>query len=106
MPFFVMGSIGIFVATLLVLVIPDVKPDPIENASGKSLTFKDIAKSPTIFLPYLDLCVCLFGYGLISSMLTPHLEKAGANSDQIGLTFLVYGAIFMLSTPIPGFVSF
>ncbi len=125
LPFFVVGSIGLVVATSLVFVIPNVKPDPIKKSSEKSLTFKDIAKvrkwlkssnktfltyfvlfqSPSIFLPYLDLLICFFGNGMIASMLEPHLAEAGADPTQVGLTFLVFGAIFMVSTPLAGFVS-
>ena len=44
LPFIVVGSIGLIVATALVFVIPNVKPDPVKAKSEKSLTFKDIAK--------------------------------------------------------------
>jgi hypothetical protein len=55
-------------------------------------------------MPFLDLLVCFFGNGMIASMLEPHLAEAGADPTQVGLTFLIFGAVFMVSTPLAGFV--
>ena len=61
-------------------------------------------QSPSIFLPFLDLLVFFFGYGLIVSMLEPHLSEAGAEATQVGITFLAFGTVYTVSTPILGFV--
>ena len=53
----------------------------------------------------MDLLVCFFGNGMIASMLEPHLAEAGATSSQVGLTFLIFGGVFMLSTPTAGYVN-
>ncbi len=127
LPFLVVGSVGLVVATFLVFVIPNVKPDPVKKPSETALTFKQIAmvshsplgdfrkftldtyfctfQSPSIFMPYVDLLVCFFGNGMITSMLEPHLKEAGANTNQVGITFLIFGAVYMACTPCVGFVS-
>ena len=69
------------------------------------MNYSVVFQSPSILLPFLDLLVCFFGNGMIASMLQPHLEDAGADSTQTGLTFLIFGGIFMLSAPTAGFVS-
>jgi hypothetical protein len=56
-------------------------------------------------MPFVDNFVCLFVYGMISSMLASHLAEAGASTNAVGITFLVQGAIFMVTTPIVGLVS-
>ena len=104
LPFAIVGSIGIVVATSLLCAIPNVKADE-RKVSDKNLTLTDIAKSPALFLPFLDLLVCFFGNGMIESMLEPHLSEAGADSTQVGWTFLIFGAVFMVSAPFAGFVS-
>ena len=53
LPFVIVGSIGIVVATSLLFVIPNVKIDE-RKVADKTLTLMDIAKSPSIFLPFLD----------------------------------------------------
>ena len=103
LPFVIVGSIGIVVATSLLFVIPKVKVDE-RKVADKTLTLMDIAKSPSIFLPFLDLLVCFFGNGMIASMLEPHLSEAGADSTQVGFTFLIFGAVFMVSAPLAGFL--
>lgn len=57
-----------------------------------------------MLIPFLDLLVCFFGNGLFTSMLSPHLEESGANASQVGLTFLIFGGVFMISTPTAGYV--
>jgi hypothetical protein len=37
-------------------------------------------------------------------MLEPHLASTGATTNEVGITFLVLGAIFMVSTPLAGMV--
>ena len=37
-------------------------------------------------------------------MLEPHLASTGATTNDVGITFLVLGAIFMVSTPLAGMV--
>ena len=43
---------------------------------------------------------------MIESMLEPHLKgKAGATQGDVGITFLILGGVYMISSPIGGLVS-
>ena len=43
---------------------------------------------------------------MIESMLEPHLKrKAGASQSDVGITFLILGGVYMVSSPIGGLVS-
>ena len=43
---------------------------------------------------------------MIESMLEPHLKSmAGADQMQVGITFLILGGVYMLTTPFVGYVS-
>ena len=42
---------------------------------------------------------------MIESMLEPHLKDTGASQTQVGLTFLIIAGVYMLTTPITGYVS-
>ena len=42
---------------------------------------------------------------MIESMLEPHLRSAGATQSQVGITFLILGGVYMVTTPIAGYVS-
>ncbi len=58
-----------------------------------------------MLMPFLDLLVCFFGYGFTISMLEPHLEETGADVGDVGITFLIYGATYMISSPVAGYVG-
>ena len=54
----------------------------------------------------MDNVLCWFGNGCILAMLEPHLAEIGADSGTISITFLLFGLVFAVSTPITGIVSF
>ncbi len=58
-----------------------------------------------MFVPFLDLLVYFFGYGMIVSMLEPHMADVGASPTQTGVTFLIFGTVYTISTPLFGIVS-
>ena len=67
----------------------------------------NILQAPSILLPYLDNFFCFCGNGMIESMLEPHLKgKANATQGDVGITFFILGAVYMVSCPIGGWVSF
>ena len=42
---------------------------------------------------------------MIESMLEPHLRSTGETQSQVGITFLILGGVYMVTTPIAGYVS-
>ena len=56
-------------------------------------------------MPFIDNFICFCGNGMITSMLEPHLKSAGSTQSQVGTTFLILGGVYMISTPLSGFVS-
>ena len=58
-----------------------------------------------MILVYLDVFICITGYGMIQSMLEPHLKrKAMASQVEVGVSFFILGGLFMAITPIGGLV--
>lgn len=106
LPFIVVGSWCLVVAIALYFAIPNVKPDNSDRAdTGKSLTLLGLLKSPTIIMPFIDNFICFSGNGMIESMLEPHLKNAaGATQMEVGLTFLILGGVYMVSTPVAGYI--
>ena len=42
---------------------------------------------------------------MVEAMLEPHLKRnAGATQTDVGITFLIYGSVYMISSPIAGLV--
>ncbi len=109
-PFLVVGSGLLIIAVCIFFAIPSVKPDDPEetndaNDGKKALSLWSLVKSPSILVPYLDNFVCLAGAGMIESMLDPYAKNvAGASQTDVGNIFLCLGAMYMVNTPITGYV--
>ena len=99
------------------------KEDTADNANKKKIGFKDLIKVlknkltllsnlkmsfifqyPAIFMPFIDNFICFCGNGMVEAMLEPHLKDAGATQTQVGLSFLISGALYMCTTPLAGYV--
>ena len=61
-------------------------------------------QSPSILVPLADNMLCWFGNGCILSMMEPHLAAIGADSGTIAITFLLFGLVFAVATPVTGMV--
>ncbi|TRY80689.1 hypothetical protein TCAL_09016 [Tigriopus californicus] len=112
LPFEITGGIGLLIAILIFFVIPNVDniqvteskeiiPEPVE--SKPSLTLTAVAKSPKLFMPYVDNVINFVGYGFVEAMIEPHLSEAGATQIQVGYFFLIMGALYMVTTPVIGY---
>lgn len=58
-----------------------------------------------MILPILDNFIAFCGSGMTESMMEPHLKDAGATQTQVGYSFLLNGLVYMITSPIIGFVS-
>ena len=55
---------------------------------------------------YIDVLNCTVGNGMIEAMLEPHLKrKAYASQAEVGISFFILGAVYMVISPIVGLVS-
>lgn len=106
LPFLVVGSIGFLIALALLFTIPSIQTEPRSTSlDDNCLTLKTVFKSWSILLPFIDLFVSLFGYGMIMAMLEPHLKQNGASQSETSTTFLVFGICYMIATPVSGHVN-
>lgn len=65
-----------------------------------------VARSPSIWIPYVDNVVLQCGYGFAEAMLQPHaMNEAGMTQAEVGAAFLLMGATYMIGSPIVGRVS-
>ena len=60
---------------------------------------------PSIFMPFFDNFLCFSGFGMIESMLQPHMKNNVKSSQlDVGMTFLILGGHYMVSSVITGLV--
>ena len=113
-PFETMGSILIIAAFGVYFSIPTItrnKEEKVEadgNSDGSKprITLIDVVKNVSILMPHLDNAVCYAGFGMIESMLEPHMRQTvEATQRQVGNAFLISGVVYMFLTILVGYVS-
>ncbi len=58
-------------------------------------------------MPFFDNFVCFSGFGMIESMLEPHMkDNAGSTQLDVGMAFLIIGGLYMFSSIAAGFVIY
>lgn len=51
-------------------------------------------------MPLLDNLICYSGFGMIESMLEPHMKTTiSASQMQVGVAFLISGGVYMVANP-------
>ena len=107
MPFFIIAPLAFLCAVGLFLTVPKPSRDKSNGPIvGKALTVKDVVLNPSIWLSYFDLIMVCCGLGFVDSMTAPFLtRKFGASQMDIGVSMLICGIMFMLTSPIIGFVN-
>jgi len=110
LPFEIMGGLCLLAAFGVFFSIPDF-PEDNSNGGGDSLTSKSndlkkrmgltsVLKHPSIFMPLLDNLICYSGFGMIESMLEPHMKTTiSASQMQVGVAFLISGGVYMVANP-------
>ena len=104
LPFFVVGIWCLIGGFGIFFTFPDIEENT--NCLKKRMSISDLVKYPSIILPGLDLFFCACGNGFIESMLASQMVKLDSTQAQIGMTFFLFGLIYLISTPVAGFVSF
>ena len=79
--------------------------EKLNNAHFSTTLIYDCLQHPSIFMPFVDNFFAFCGNGMIESMMEPHLKDAGATQTQVGYSFLLNGLVYMITSPIIGFVS-
>jgi len=106
LPFLCVGFWCLIGAFGILFTIPTINKNDSNNDSndGKKLTILGLLKDWSIFLPIVDNFLCYFGTGAIESMLEPHIRSIGATQFQVGLTFAIYGGIYVVSALLSGYI--
>ncbi|TRY80377.1 hypothetical protein TCAL_13778 [Tigriopus californicus] len=112
LPFFIMGGIVLFLALVLFVMVPNVKPGSsslsknLANDSKSPLTIRNVIKSFSISLPFLDKFILFCGNGMFESMLQPHMinSQAQATQFEVSMAFLIMAGCYMITSPLAGYV--
>ena len=63
-------------------------------------------KSPTIFVPIIDMFINYSGYGFFNGMLEPYMtsDKVNATAEEVGWAFFAAGAAYTITSVAAGLV--
>ena len=112
-PFETVGSILIIAAFAVYFSIPKTTKNKNEeetadaNSEGSKnrITLTDVVTNVSILMPHLDNAMCYAGFGMIESMLEPHMRQTvDATQRQVGNAFLISGVVYMFLTILVGYV--
>jgi len=100
LPFLLVGGLSTILSILLAFTIPNTNQSELEeelsdHTPQSQLQMRTIVTSLSLFLPFLDLFAALCGNGMLESMLEPHLKETGAGTVDTGISFLVFGCMYM-----------
>ena len=112
-PFETVGSILIIAAFAVYFSIPKTTKNKNEetvdaNSDGpkNKITLTDVVSNVSILMPHLDNAMCYAGFGMIESMLEPHMRQTvDATQRQVGNAFLISGVVYMFLTILVGYVK-
>ncbi|XP_001627861.2 MFS-type transporter SLC18B1 isoform X2 [Nematostella vectensis] len=102
LPFIVMGASILLSLPLVMFVLPMPRETTSRESKGSLLK---VMKIPGIIM--LGSCIILSGVvlGFLDPTLAPHLKPFKLNPTQIGLMFLLMGAVYAISSPIVGWIG-
>ena len=66
---------------------------------------RTIVSSPALLFSFVDLFCALCGFGMLESMLEPHLRATGAKPIDVGVSFLLFGCCYMIGNMLFGVVN-
>ncbi|KAL1513327.1 hypothetical protein ABEB36_002749 [Hypothenemus hampei] len=102
LPFYVTGSVAIFVAFVNMHILPSPKEENIDEGGS----FLDLLRLPPIFLTCIITTVVAMSNSFIDPTYEPHLSKTfGLTPTQVGLLFILDSATYGCSSPIFGWIT-
>ncbi|XP_076456374.1 MFS-type transporter SLC18B1-like [Babylonia areolata] len=100
-PFWVLGSLLVLCAVLIVLLLPrhQDQPRPKKGSVLRLLT------NPLVLVTIITTIAGSFCLGFLDPTLAPHLEQFDLSTAVVGLVFLVASAVYALTAPLWGYLS-
>lgn len=102
LPFFVLGVAMIAVTPINVLLLPPVNDFVVGTGGGSILK---LLKVPAVIITSIVIIVISSIWAFLDPTLEPHLREFDLSPEQIGLTFLLFSALYGISSPFWGWLT-
>ncbi|KAL0273190.1 UNVERIFIED_CONTAM: hypothetical protein PYX00_005926 [Menopon gallinae] len=102
LPFYTLGVILILTVPITVYLLPSIQGNSVGKKSG---SFTEILTDPSVIIISLVIIISSNVWGFLDPTLEPHLRQFSLTPEKIGLIFLLFSALYGLSSPLWGYVS-
>ncbi|XP_017781207.1 PREDICTED: MFS-type transporter SLC18B1-like isoform X2 [Nicrophorus vespilloides] len=102
LPFFVLGITMILIIPINVWLLPSLKEF---NMNNNSISVLKLIKLPAVIITGLIVVVASSTWAFLDPTLEPHLRQFDLAPEKIGLIFLLFSALYGISSPIWGWLA-
>ncbi|XP_059176645.1 MFS-type transporter SLC18B1-like [Physella acuta] len=101
LPFFVIGSLNLFVGTIVYFLLPD--PQGMKDERKGSIV--SMLKHPMVWFTGASIIVCAVGVSFLDPTLAKQLEQFNLSTSLIGLMFVITPCLYAVTSPVWGRIS-
>nr|XP_018903402.1 PREDICTED: MFS-type transporter SLC18B1-like [Bemisia tabaci] len=103
LPFYLVGGVMVAALPLYMWLLPYVYQE--ESHSEQSGSFLKLMTVPSVFIIGLVVMVASTVWAFLDPTLEPHLRELNLTSTEMGLIFLLFSALYGLSSPLWGWLA-
>ncbi|XP_059176646.1 uncharacterized protein LOC131956243 [Physella acuta] len=101
LPFFVVGSLNLFVGTVVHFLLP--VPQGMKDERKGSIF--SLLKHPMVWFTGASIIICAVGVSFLDPTLAKHLEQFNLSTSLIGLMFVITPCLYAVTSPVWGRIS-
>ncbi|XP_050504138.1 MFS-type transporter SLC18B1-like isoform X1 [Diabrotica virgifera virgifera] len=102
-PFYVLGVAMVFIGLINLLLLPNV--EDCDSMTNKTTSMMKLIKIPAVIVTGLVVTVVSSIWAFLEPTLEPHLRDFNLSPEKIGLIFLLFSALYGISSPAWGWVA-
>ncbi|KAF7287172.1 hypothetical protein GWI33_002541 [Rhynchophorus ferrugineus] len=103
LPFFVLGISMIVIVPLNLWLLPSV--EDFDNVSNKKTSVVKLIRVPAVIITGLVVVIVSSIWSFLDPTLEPHLRQFNLSPEKIGLIFLLFSALYGISSPAWGWLA-
>lgn len=102
LPFYVLGIVMVLIIPINICLLPTAEECNVETKSG---SIWKLIKVPAVIVTGLTVVIVSNVWGFLDPTLEPHLRQFNLSPEKIGLIFLLFSALYGISSPAWGWLA-
>ncbi|CAH1183609.1 unnamed protein product [Phaedon cochleariae] len=103
MPFFVIGIAMVVTIPVNILLLPAAEDH--DNVTNKSTSMLKLIKVPAVIVTCMVVMIVSSTWAFLDPTLEPHLRQFNLSPEKVGLVFLLFSALYGISSPAWGWLA-